>query len=163
MLKTRFVIMVAVCLLTTAIYVWAETRKAGLWETTTAMTWQQSPLPGGISPPGNGEPHTAQVCVTQQQLDKYGAIVPQIPGCEITNVVVKAHSMTADMVCTGKMGGKGTLESSWNDDSHATGSIHFAGSIQLGTDTKPIEWTIHSSSVFKSADCGSVKPTPPPQ
>lgn len=161
--KPRFVIMIAICLLTTAIYVWAETRKAGLWETTTTMTWQQSPLPGGISPPGGGEPHTAQVCVTQQQLDKYGAIVPQVPGCQITNVVVKAHGMTADMVCTERMTGKGTLESSWSDDSHATGSIHFAGSIQLGTDTKPIEWTIHSSSIFKSADCGSVKPATPPQ
>ena len=163
MRKTRFVIMVAVCLLTTAIYVWAETRKAGLWETTNTMTWQQSPLPGGISPPGNGEPHTTQVCLTQQELEKYGAIAPQIPGCQVTNVIVKAHGMTADMVCDGMMKGKGTLESSWNDDSHAIGSIHFAGSIQIGTDNKPIEWTIHSTSAFKSADCGSVKPTPPPQ
>lgn len=71
--------------------------------------------------------------------------------------------MTADMVCTGKMAGKATLESSWNDDSHAIGSIHFVGSIQMGTDSKPIEWTSHSTSEFKSADCGSVKPTPPAQ
>lgn len=51
MRKTRFVAMVIVCLLSTAIYVWAETRKAGLWETTTTMIWQQSPLPGGTPPP----------------------------------------------------------------------------------------------------------------
>ena len=163
MRKTRFVMMVAVCLLITAIYVWAETRKAGLWETTSTMTWQQSPLPGGISPPGSGEPHTTQVCITQQQFEKYGAIVPQVPGCQVTNVVVKAHSMTGDMVCTGRMAGKGTLESSWNDDSHATGSIHFVGSIEVGADNKIVEWTSHSSSIFKSADCGSVKPASPPQ
>ena len=163
MRKTRFVAMVVVCLLTTAIYVWAETRKAGLWETTTTMIWQQSPLPGGTPPPGSGQPHTTQACITQQQFEKYGAIIPQVPGCQVTNIVVKSQSMSADMVCSGKMAGNATLESSWSDDSHAIGSIHFVGSIQIGADNKTIEWTSHSTSVFKNADCGSVKPAAPPQ
>jgi hypothetical protein len=162
MLKPRLAILVSVCLLSAATCLWATTRKAGLWELTTTMTWQQSPLPSGIIPPG-GEPHTTLVCLTQQQLAQYGSVLPQVAGCQISNVAVKANSVTADMVCSGKMTGKGTLESSWSNDSHATGTVHFLGSIQLGTDSKTIEWTNHSSSVFKSADCGAVKPTPPAQ
>ena len=87
----------------------------------------------GSMPPGANAPHTVQVCLTQQQIDKYGAIPPQTRGsCHMTNVVTNAHGMTADMVCTGAASGKGTIESSWKDDQHATGKVHFVGSIQAG-------------------------------
>jgi hypothetical protein len=137
----------------------AQSRKAGLWELTTTQTWQQSPLPPGMSGPvpGSGT-HTTKVCLTQEQLDKYGAIVPQTRGCRITNIVKNGNGMTADMVCTGTMSGKGTLESTSVDGVHAKGKVHFVGSIQAGPNAKPIEWTIESSSVFTSPDCGDVKP-----
>jgi hypothetical protein len=159
------------CLFAMAVFVLAQTRKPGLWELTTTMTWQQSPFPAGMggSPaagsgnsPFNGGPHTTQVCFTQQQIDKYGAILPQTRGCQVTNVDKKAHSMTADMVCTGSMSGKGSLESSWTDDEHATGKIHFFGSMPVGANSKPIEWTSASTSMYKGPDCGSVKPIPVP-
>ena len=37
---------------------------------------------------------------------------------------------------------------------------HFVGSMQVGPNNKAIEWTTASSSIYKGADCGSVKPFP---
>ena len=143
-----------------AVFVCAQNRKPGLWELTTTQTWQQSPSPAAMA----GGTHTTLVCLTQQQIDKYGAIVPQTHGraCEVINIVKQGDGMTADMVCTGTMSGKGTLESHLIDSDHAKGKVHFVGSIQAGPKAMPIEWTAHSSSVFKSADCGDVKPAPMP-
>ncbi len=167
MRKTRNWITLGCCFFAMAVFVRAQNRKAGLWETTTTQTWQQSPFPagmGGGNSPFAGGTHTMLVCLTQQQIDKYGAIVPQIRGgCQVTNVVKKGDGMTADMVCTGPMSGKGTLESHSTDSEHAKGKVHFVGSIQAGPATKPVEWTTESSSVFKSADCGDVKPLPMPE
>jgi hypothetical protein len=145
-----------------AAFAWAQTRKPGLWELTSTTTWQQSPFPAGTAgSPAGGGTRTTQVCLTQQQIDKYGAILPSTSaGCRLTNLVKKANGMTADMVCTGTMSGKGSLESSWTDGEHATGKVHFVGSIRVGTNSKPIEWTAASTSVYKGADCGSVKPYP---
>jgi hypothetical protein len=157
---TRNWIVWSSCFCAVTVLVWAQTRKAGLWELTTTQTWQQSPFPAGAAP--GGGTRTTQVCLTEQQIDKYGAIVPQTRGCQVTNIVKKANGMTADMVCTGTMSGKGTLESFSTDGEHAKGKVHFVGSIQAGPNGKPIEWTIESSSVFKSADCGAVKPVPMP-
>jgi hypothetical protein len=59
------------------------------------------------------------------------------------------------------MSGKASMESSWTDDEHATGKVHFVGSMQVGPNSKPIEWTTASSSVYKGIDCGTVKPLSP--
>ena len=148
--------------LVTAIFAWAQSRKPGLWETTSTMTLQQSPFPAGMpnSPnsPFGGGPRTTQVCLTQEQIDKYGAPTPASHDCQITNVVLKPHGMTADMVCSGRTTGKGIVESTWSEDGTATGTVHFVGTIQAGPQPRPIEWTSHSTSVYKGADCGSVKP-----
>lgn len=154
MSKARLAILCVCCSLGALLP--AQTRKPGLWELTTTQTWQQSPFPSGAAP-GSG-PRTTKVCLTQEQIDKYGAIVPQSRGCQITNIVKKGNGMTADMVCSGTMSGKGTMESTAVDGEHAKGKVHFVGSIQAGGKTMPIEWTTDSSSVFKSPDCGDVKP-----
>jgi Protein of unknown function (DUF3617) len=142
----------------------AQTRKPGLWDLTTTTTWQQSPFPAGAAPAGIGGVHTTQVCLTQEQIDRYGAILPESHNnsCQVINLVKKSTGMTADMVCTGRMSGKSSLEASWSDSEHATGKVHFVGAMQLGQTSKPIEWTSVSSSIFKGADCGSVKPLPMP-
>jgi hypothetical protein len=132
---------------------WAQVRKPGLWELTTTQTWQQSPFPAAAA----GGTHTAQVCLTQEQIDKYGAITPHSPGCQITNVSKTASSMTADMICNGRMNGKGTLESTAIDGEHAKGKMHFVGTMRIGAESKPVEWTSESTSVFKGPDCGNVK------
>ena len=162
--RTRNWIVVGVGLFALALLAWAQARKAGLWEMTSTTTWQQSPMPAGANSPTAPTTRTTEACVTQQQLDKYNAIIPSMTsGCHLTNVVKKANGMTGEMICTGRMSGKATLESYATDSEHATGKMHFVGSIQLGATRKPIEWTANSTSVFKSSDCGDVKPMVVPE
>ncbi|HKF49291.1 MAG TPA: DUF3617 domain-containing protein [Terracidiphilus sp.] len=172
MRKNRFWIPVGCCVVATAMLLMAQpNRNPGLWEVTSTMTWQQSPFPAGMQMPqgGNspfgGGPHTSQVCVTQEMIDRYGGLVPQTRGnCQITNVQKTASGMTADYACTGQMNGKGKVESNWSADGTSTSKLHFTGTMQMGPRSTPIEWTMESNSVFKGADCGSVKPMPlPPQ
>jgi hypothetical protein len=161
MRRTRVLIALVCCLLAMTALAMAQGRKTGLWDLTTTTTWQESPFPAGTpGSPAAGGAHTMPVCFTQQQMDKYAAIIPPISDCHVSNLVKKANGMTAEMVCTGRMSGKASLESSWTDGEHATGKVHFVGSMQVGSNNKAIEWTSASSSVYKSADCGSVKPYP---
>jgi len=130
--------------------------KAGLWEVTTTMTWQKSPvrpgMPGG--PPAAGS-HTTAVCLTQAMVDA-GALFPQSRGeCHIQNKVVKPGTLTANYLCTGKMRGMGNLESTFPDLEHVSGSIHFMGTLDVDRKAQPIEWTTTSSAVFKAAQCGN--------
>jgi hypothetical protein len=128
--------------------------KAGRWEVTTTMTWQKSPVPPGSpgGPPAAGT-HTTSVCLTQEMIDA-GALLPQSRGnCRIQNKVLNPGTVTADYVCTGKMKGKGMLETTFADLEHVTSSIHFQGTLDVNSQAKPIEWTTTSSSVFKDAQC----------
>ena len=162
MRRTRVWIALVCCLFAMTVLALAQARKAGLWDLTTTTTWQVSPFPPGMpGSPAAGGTHTMPVCLTRQQIDKYAAIIPPIGDCSVSNLVKMANGMTADLVCTGRMSGKASLESSWTGDEHATGKVHFVGSIQVGPNNKAIEWTSESSSVYKGADCGSVKPFPP--
>jgi hypothetical protein len=131
------------------------------------MTWQQTPFPSGTpaaaaAVASAGGPHVTQVCLTQAQIDKYGAIVPDSHSgnCTVTNVVKSSSGMTADWLCNGRMSGKGTMESTFYADGHAKGKVHFIGSMQAGPNPLPVEWTSESTSIFKGADCGAVKPYP---
>lgn len=153
----RNVLLVGVCGMALGLLAWAQGRKAGLWEVTATMSWQQSPFPAGMGP--MSQPHTTQICVTQEQIDKFGTVPPQMRGtCQMNNVVKKADGMSAELVCSGPMSGKGDIQASWNDDLHSTAKVHFLGEMQMGPNSKPIEWTVDSTSVYKGADCGSVKP-----
>lgn len=165
--KIRIVLPLTCCLVALALYAWAQGRKAGLWEVTSTMTLQKSPFPPGMTPPSDSPlsatPHTTEVCLTQAMIDKFGAPVPQNGDCQIANIKKDEHGMTADLTCSGRMVGKGTFESSWPDSEHAKGTSHFTGTVQGRAGTRPIEWTRVSTSVFKSADCGDVKPVPIPE
>lgn len=165
MRKIQLWIALGCSLFAVTMFAWAETRKAGLWEMTTTTTWQRSPYaPGTAGDPVKGGTHTTQVCLTQEMIDKYGALLPQSRGqCRIANKLMRPGGMTADWVCTGKMSGKGALESTWSDLEHARGKVHFIGTFLERSERRPIEWTTESTSVFKSADCGSVKPLPLPE
>jgi hypothetical protein len=165
--KTR--VWISLGLITLAAFAWAQSsRKPGLWEMTTTMTFQQSPMPPGMqAPPGSpfgGGPRTTQVCLTQAMIDRYGAPMPSTGrgDCQVTDVVMKEHSMTASLVCTGRTVGTGTVESDWSVPDHAKGKVHFTGTITMGQNSRPIEWTSESTSVYKGPDCGSVQPLPMP-
>lgn len=128
---------------------WAQSRKPGLWEITSKLSQ-------------GGKPSISRVCLTQQQIDKYGAPLPEMNGCRITKLVKNASSMTAEIACSGTMSGKVNLDSTATDSEHARGRVHFVGTVQDGPRTKPIEWTIDSLSVYKGPRCGEVKPLPMP-
>jgi hypothetical protein len=164
MRRTSACILLAFFLIMVAPLARAQSIKPGLWDVTTTTTWQQSPFPAGVAPAGINGPHTMQMCFTQEQIDRFGTIVPESHSnsCQVTNVVKTISSMTAEMVCTGRMSGKSTMETNWSDGEHATGKAHFIGAMQSSQGSKPIEWSATSSSVFRGADCGSVKPMLPP-
>ena len=150
---------------------WAQgARKPGLWEITTTTVWKQSPFPAGMQLPPqaaaafNGAPHTTQYCLTQAMIDRFGAAIPQSRGsCVVANLQKTADSMSADWICTGPMTGKGSLESHFSEDGTARGKVHFVGTMQMGGNAAPIEWSSESTSVYKGPDCGSVLPPPMPK
>jgi hypothetical protein len=170
MMRKTSALIAILCFVALAALAWAQSsQKPGLWEVTSTMTWQKSPLPPGMTMPAGahspfgGGAHTTQVCITQAMIDKYGTTPPQSHGeCQLSNVSKKANSMTGDWVCTGRMAGKGTVEASWTDPDHSTSKVHFVGSMQMGPNATPVEYTIEATSVFKGADCGSVKPVEMP-
>lgn len=153
----RNLLIVVVCISALGLLAWAQMPKAGLYEVTSTMTWQQSPFPGNMQPMGGSR--TTQICVTQEQIDKYGSVPPQTQGdCQVTNIVKKPSGMTAEMVCTGHVAGKGDIQTSWTSDSRTTSKVHFTGTMEVGPNPQPFEWTVNSTSVYKGANCGSVKP-----
>ncbi len=167
MSKTRLCVAIGCCFFFLSTFASAQiNRKPGLWEMTTTMTFQKSPMPAGVTMPSGGNspfgggPRTSQVCITQAMIDRYGAPVPQSHNnqCQVSNVQKRPDGMSADWVCTGMMAGKGSVESSWNDPDHATTKVHFLGSMQMGPNPTPVEYTMDSTSVYKGPDCGSVKP-----
>ena len=167
MRKTSLWTVIACSSFAVAVLAFAQAgRKPGLWEVTSKMTWQKSPFPAGMTGPNgasamNGALHTTQVCLTQATIDKFGGPMPQTHNkdCQVSNINKTANGMTADWVCTGRMSGKGTIQSTWDDDSHATEKIHFFGTMQTGQGGgKPVEWTNESTSIYRGPDCGVVKP-----
>jgi hypothetical protein len=170
MRKFSIWIMTGSCLVAFAVAASAQAgRKPGLWEMTSTMTWQKSPMPAGMQMPAGarspfgGSTNTSQMCLTQAMIDKYGAPVPQSRGeCVTNNIQMRPNGMTADWICTGKMAGKGTVAGTWTDPDHSTSTVHFVGAMQMGPNSVPVEYTITASSAYKGADCGSVKPLPMP-
>lgn len=150
------------CFLLAALSMDGQTQKPGLYDvtitTTTVFPSRKASPSGTVHPPRN-----IQSCLTQDMIDQYGAIVPQYLAntCQLTNVVKKPGKMTADMVCSGRMTGKGTLEIGWNDSEHAKGLLHFSGSMRPGENEIKIEWSAATTSVYKGPDCGELKPTAP--
>ena len=138
------------------------TCKPRLWEITTTMTWQKAPrIPGDQGDKSRGGTHTAQVCLTQEMIDEYGALLPHDNRqCKIENRVTTESKTTGDYVCSGGMEGKGQLESTWIDPEHVKGEARFEGTLLVGSERQTIEWTTDSLSEFKSASCGAVKPHP---
>jgi len=170
--------LVAACLLLAASSAGAQSKpKAGLWEYSTQMSMggqqMQMPqlpagvkLPAGISmPQGMGGPIVTQVCVTQDQIDKYGGPTssPQRGNCEVTNVSKQADGMSADIKCTGDMNTTGTIVSKWSSGGNTTNTtMHMTGTMNAGGNSRPIDMTSQIAATYKGPDCGSVKPVQAP-
>jgi hypothetical protein len=144
------------CLFLAALVSGAQTRKPGLYDVTVTTTT--------VSPtPAVHTPRIMQACLTQEMIDKYGAIVPQNLSnvCQLTNVVKNPGGMTADIVCSGQMTGKGIVRVTWTDSEHAKGNLAFSGTMHPGDDDIRIEWSAVTASIYKGPDCGDLKPATP--
>ncbi len=134
----------------------APERKPGLYDVTFSTI---TTAPSASTTPTR----TRQVCLTQAMIDKYGAIVPDnlTHICQLANVVKKSGGMTADLVCSGPVTGKGTLTVNWSDSEHSKGEIHFSGSMQPGATPIKIEFSATTASTYKGPDCGTFRPATP--
>ena len=166
------------CLLLAAVNAVAQAKpKAGLWEYSTQMSMggqqMQMPqlpagvkLPAGVSmPQGMGGAIVTQVCVTQDQIDKYGGPTanPQRGSCEVTNLVKQSDGMTADIKCTGDMNATGKIVSKWSNGGNTTNTtMHMKGTMSSGGNSQPIDMSTQINATYKGADCGSVKPVQAP-
>ena len=130
----------------------AQDRKPGLYELTVTTTT--------VSPQARVHPPTTSLaCLTPEMIEKYGAIVPdQLTNvCQLTNIVKKGGGMTSDVVCSGAINGKGTLEVNWTDGEHTKGILHFTGTMHPGDSDVKIEWSVTTTSVYKGPDCAAAK------
>jgi len=149
-------------LLTAVLAASAQDKRPGLYEmtitTATVSPERKSSRSEGVHPV-----RTIQVCLSQQMLDRYGAIVPEYLAnvCQLINVAKNAQGMTADMVCSGHLTGKGTIVVNWIDSEHSKGKIHFSGTMRPGEDAFKIEWNTDTTATYKGPDCGELKPTAP--
>lgn len=145
---------------------WAqETRKAGLWMIATETQIQQpGEAPGNFvahrqgddaAVPAGGVP----VCLTREMIDTYGVILPpSLKDCELSNVLQTADSFKADMTCKGAYNGVGSVESTWMDEDHVVGKVRFVSKTKGTTDVRALTWMQQATAVFKSSDCGAVRP-----
>jgi hypothetical protein len=168
----------AACLLVVAVSAGAQAKpKAGLWEYSTQMSMggqqMQMPqlpagvkLPAGVSmPQGMGGAIVSQVCVTQDQIEKYGVPTsnPQRGNCEVTNVAKQTDGMTADIKCTGEMNATGNIVSKWSNGGNTTNTtMHMKGTMNAGGSSQPIDMSTQINATYKGADCGNVKPIQAP-
>lgn len=133
-----------------------QDRKPGLYQVTLTTT---TVSPSATTYP----PRTMQACLTQEMIDKYGAIVPETPirACQFVNITKRPGGTTADFTCSGSINGGGKLEVNWTDSEHAKGNLHFTGTIHPGDNEIKIEWNAATNSVYKGPDCGALKANPP--
>jgi hypothetical protein len=164
MRNTRVWMTLGFCL-TPALLAGAQSGKAGLWAVASRTTFQQSGTvgvmnaPQPLDPPSDANPGLA-VCLSQEVVDKFGVILPpSLRDCEYSHIVRQPNHLTADVACTGRMNGRGSVDASWTDDDHVIGKIHFVVKAKHGPEkTMTMAWTQDSNAVYKGSDCGQIKP-----
>ena len=154
MSKTRNWTIIACCLFALAPLAQGQ-RKAGLWEITSSMSMSGMP-----AMPNMGS-QTQQVCVTQAMIDKYGGPYtnPQSAQCQVTNVSLTESGMTANLTCSGRTNMTGTIQTTFVDANTTKTTMNLSMAMPTG---QAMTMTMNSTSVYKGADCGSVKPLPMP-
>ena len=163
MLKNRVWITLMLCLVSGPVSSLAQSLKPGLWIiSTTTKIQQPGEAPGNFGASqaqSSAEPAGLQACMTQEMIDKYGVVLPpSLRDCELTNVVQAADSFHADMTCKGSYNGVGSIESTWSDPDHVVGKVRFVAKTKETTNARQLAWFEDVTALFKSSDCGNVKP-----
>lgn len=110
----------------------------------------------GMKIPGI-EPVTHQTCITPEQAarDSIPNISDADSGCKVAGQKRVGDSFSADIVCDGRMKGKGTMTTTLKGSKSYTGKMAFNGSSAEGM---PLNMTSEAVGTWKSADCGTVQP-----
>ena len=145
--------------------------RPGLWEVTMAL--EGMPAMPQIPPeqlaklremgvqmpaasPGGGRTISSRHCVTPEQAAKDAP--PDFSrgnsSCHSENVRSTASGMTADLVCTGEMQGKGKVQMSYPSDTAYSGSFSFQGT----THGQPTNMSNRVTGKWLAADCGATAP-----
>ncbi len=166
---SRFWIALGYCLFAMAIVGSAQTRKTGLWGVSSNTRIQQpgdapsnflaSSSDSQLTAGPNGFPQ----CYSRELIDNYGVVLPpSLRDCRLTNIVKSDNRFNADMTCKGLYNGKGSIESAWMDEYHVVGKVRFVAKMKEPTNALAMHWTQEVSAVFKSPDCGNIKPRKTP-
>jgi hypothetical protein len=73
-------------------------------------------------------------------------------------VVQAVDNFRADMTCTGAYNGSGSVDSTWTDEDHVVGTVRFISKTLDKDNPRAMVWIQDSTAIFKSSDCGTVKP-----
>ena len=139
------------CLIALAATVQGQNRKPGLWEVTSQVNMSMTGAPQMPA-------HTAQVCVTQAMIDKYGGPYsnPQAGPCQTSNIVKTPSGMTANLTCSGRMTMTGTIQSTFVDANTVKSTVQMTAS--MGASGQTMTMTVQATATYKGPDCGDVKP-----
>jgi hypothetical protein len=164
----------AVSLLFAATAQAAGNMKPGLWEITTQSDAMQNmpKIPPaqiermrkmGVDVPQfqNGA-IVSKVCISKETAERSQWPQPDQGGkdCKTGAAQQQGSSYTADIVCDGPdMKGKGTLKASFASNESFSSSTDFKGT----AGGRPIQDHSVTSGKWLGADCGSVRPAPPPR
>lgn len=164
----RYVLMAGVMLATIPAATFAATKiQPGLWDNTVTVNLGEGmpQIPPavreqmkqmGMQIPGI-EPVTHQTCITPEQAAR--ETIPNISdaesGCKVAGQKREGDRFTADVVCDGRMKGKGTVTTTLSGSKSYTGKMVFSGTSAEGM---PLNMSSEAVGTWKSADCGSVQP-----
>lgn len=151
----------------------ASTRKPGLWEVTTTMSFDEGgpQIPPdalekmkamGMKIPGmGGDPIVIKQCLTKEQADKEDApqSTQEKSGCKTTDVKHSGGKFSGKMVCDGSMKGEGEMEGTYasNGESY-DGKWKFAGTETGHGKPHPVKMSSTFSGKYLGSDCGDTKP-----
>lgn len=139
----------------------------GLWETTVLMNLGEG-MPQvppemraqmkqmGLDIPGV-DPITHRVCITPEQAAR--ETMPNVndpeSGCRMVGSKRDGDRFTADLVCDGRMKGKGNMTMTLNGPKAHTGRMAFKGTSEEGM---PLDMSSEVNGKWLAAECGQVQP-----
>lgn len=87
------IIIAAACLATPlAAFATQPDLQPGQWEYTNVTRFEGLPMPNQM--------HTQSECITQEDIDRGGALLTETEGCEVSSMDMRRSGVTYSMVCT---------------------------------------------------------------
>ena len=149
------------------IIAWASHGKVGLWEINVQTNMgavpgmpDMSKLPPeaqarmkamGIQMNGNGI--TMRHCMTPAEVNNDKPDLSRNKDCKTTNVRMTGRTFSADLVCTGRINGKGHIEVTYDSPEHYTALETMSGT----AGGHPVNNSTKMTGRWLSANCGKVQ------